>query len=221
VLPVSGFRHVVWDWNGTLLDDARLCADIMNEMLKRRALPPISMDFYKAVIEFPVVGYYEKLGFDFSERTFGEVSDEYISLYQNGWRGCPLHTGAREAMEALRAAGVGQSVLSASKGEHLDAQLEFFGLRGLLQAATGADNHHGRGKDGLALSHLQALGLNPSETLFVGDTRHDAEVAESAGCDCLLVSFGHYGRERLAPLGLPLAEDFEEIVRFALDSTAV
>lgn len=213
---MAAFRHVVWDWNGTLLDDARLCVDIMNELLRRRALPPLSMDFYRAAIEFPVSGYYERIGFDFSAQPFEEVSGEYAAMYRALWRGCALHAGAREAMESLRAAGVGQSVLSASMREHLEEQLGHFGLSGYLEKATGADNHHGRGKQGLARAHLEALGVAPRDALFVGDTRHDAEAAESAGCACLLVSFGHYGAERLRRMRLPVAACFGEVVSHIL-----
>ena len=208
------YSHIVWDWNGTLLDDAGLCVEIMNELLRRRGLPPITMDFYRAAIEFPVAAYYEKLGFDFTAESFERVSGEFVSLYQAGWRDCPLQEGAQVALVEFKAAGVGQSVLSASRSDYLEEQLEYFGIRGLLCAVTGADNHHGRGKLHIAKEHLSALGLDPERVLFIGDTQHDAEVAEEAGCACLLVSFGHYNTERLSFLGLPVAQDFNGILDF-------
>lgn len=206
------YSHVVWDWNGTLLDDAEFCVRIMNRMLCKRSLPPITMDFYRSVIEFPVEGYYRKLGFDFEKETFEDVSDEYVSHYQTGWRGCPLHEGVREALAALKAAGVGQSVLSASKSAYLTEQLDHFGISALMDAVTGADNHHGRGKLALAREHAQALGAEPSRVVFIGDTEHDAEVSREAGCACLLVTFGHYSPQRLRHLGVPVAGSMPEIV---------
>jgi phosphoglycolate phosphatase len=208
------YRHIVWDWNGTLLDDAGFCLSVMNGMLKRRGLPGMSLAFYKSVLEFPVITYYEKIGFDFSYAPFEDASDEYVSAYQAGWHGCALQRGALDTMRELKARGVGQSVLSASKQDYLEEQLQYYGVPGLLDAATGADNHHGRGKIELAREHLHALGLSPEGVLFVGDTQHDAEVAAAAGCDCLLVSFGHYARERLSCLDLPLAEDFSDVLGF-------
>lgn len=210
------FGHVVWDWNGTLLDDAQLCADVMNNMLRRRGMPPISMDFYRSVIEFPVVGYYSKLGFDFDSEPFETVSDEYVSLYQAGWRGCQLQAGARETLTALQDAGVGQSVLSASMTGYLTEQLDHFGITSMLGSVTGADNHHGRGKLALARGHVSAIGIPPERILFVGDTQHDAEVAREAGCACLLVSFGHYTPERLGWLGFPVAASMREAADYVL-----
>lgn len=213
------YNHVVWDWNGTLLDDAALCVRVMNQMLSHRGLPGISMDFYCAVLEFPVVRYYETLGFDFSRYPFEEVSDEFVSLYQAGWRDCKLQNGALDTLRELKMLGVGQSVLSASKGEHLAAQLDYYGVRPLLDAVSGADNHHGRGKLELAADHVGALGLDKKQVLFIGDTQHDAEVAKEAGCDCLLVSFGHYSRERLEGLGLPIADSMGNVLKFIQNGT--
>ncbi len=212
------YRHVVWDWNGTLLDDAALCVSIMNKMLARRGLPPISLPFYQAIIEFPVVHYYEKLGFDFTAIPFEEVSDEFVALYQAGWRSCALQEGALGTIRSLNGSGISQSVLSASLSGHLTEQLNHFGLTGLLHSVSGADDHHGRGKLHLARDHAAATGADPSAILFIGDTAHDAEVAREAGCDCLLVSFGHYGLERLRQLGLPVAESMGGVLQHILMS---
>ncbi len=212
------YRHVVWDWNGTLLDDATLCVSIMNKMLARRGLPPIALPFYQAIIEFPVEGYYRKLGFDFSAEPFEVVSDEFVALYQAGWRDCLLQSGAMETIAALCRAGVSQSVLSASLSSHLAEQLSHFGLTGLLHSVSGAEDHHGRGKLHIARDHAAATGVDSSSILFIGDTAHDAEVAREAGCDCLLVSFGHYSRERLDSIGLPVAESMGGVLRHILTS---
>lgn len=206
------YDHVVWDWNGTLLDDAGFCVEIINVMLTRRRLPGITVPFYKSVIEFPVILYYRKLGFDFSDQPFEVISDEFVALYQAGWRNCRLQAGAQYVMTVLKAAGVGQSVLSASMSSHLLEQLERFGIAGLLDSVTGADNHHGRGKLHIAREHVSALGVDPRRTLFIGDTAHDAEVAAEAGCDCMLVSFGHYGRDRLKHMGLLMAENMDDVL---------
>jgi phosphoglycolate phosphatase len=208
------FDAVVWDWNGTLLDDAQFCVGIINEMLTLRSLPGISVDFYKAVIEFPVILYYRKLGFDLREEEFETISDEFVSSYQAGWKRCTLQQGATDIMAALADAGVGQSVLSASKSSHLLEQLRHFGVDKRLISVTGADNHHGHGKLDIARSHAAMLSAEPRRTLFIGDTAHDAEAAAEAGCQCLLVSFGHYGYDRLKHLGLPVAQSMREVCSF-------
>ena len=64
------YKHVIWDWNGTLVDDTWLFVDIMNGVLKDRNLQGITLDDYRNVFDFPVQDYYTKLGFNFSEEAF-------------------------------------------------------------------------------------------------------------------------------------------------------
>ncbi len=207
------YTHVIWDWNGTLLDDRALCVDIMNGLLAPRGLPPIDDDFYQAIIEFPVQLYYERLGFDFTKEPFEAISDQYIAAYQAGWRQLRLQTGTMETLAALRALGIGQSILSACKVAHLHEQVGHFGLMPLMQRVTGVDDHHGRGKAHRAAEHLTSLGITPQSTVLVGDTLHDAEVARACGIGCILVSFGHYNHVRLASAGVPVADSMQEVLR--------
>lgn len=210
---MNQITHVIWDWNGTLLDDRAFCVAIMNGMLARRALPPIDEEAYRRLIEFPVQIYYERLGFEFSQIPFETVSDEYIAGYQADWRQLSLQEGALETIQALRAAGIGQSVLSASKTAHLMAQLEHFGLVPYFDRITGVDDHHGRGKSHRAVDHLAALGVPGQQAVLVGDTAHDAEVAAACGAHCILVAFGHYDIERLQGVGVPIAHSMDEVRR--------
>ena len=75
------YKHVVWDWNGTLVDDTWLFVDIMNGVLKDRNLKGITLDDYRAVFDFPVENYYSKLGFNFSEEAFETAGLDFIKIY--------------------------------------------------------------------------------------------------------------------------------------------
>ncbi|MBN2352282.1 MAG: hypothetical protein JXD23_06910 [Spirochaetales bacterium] len=55
---------VVWDWNGTLLNDMEACIRSMNLMLENRSLPPIDFETYRNVFTFPVIDYYRAVGID-------------------------------------------------------------------------------------------------------------------------------------------------------------
>ena len=75
------FKHVIWDWNGTLVDDTWLFVDIMNGVLKNRNLPPITLQDYRDVFDFPVKDYYTKLGFNFDEEPFESSGLDFIKIY--------------------------------------------------------------------------------------------------------------------------------------------
>ena len=58
------YKHIIWDWNGTLLDDTWLCVEGINNSLKKRSLQTITKEIYRKVFSFPVEDYYKRLGFD-------------------------------------------------------------------------------------------------------------------------------------------------------------
>ena len=64
---ISQIHHIIWDWNGTLINDAWLFVEIMNEELKDRKLPLITVKDYRKHFTFPVKKYYENLGFNFEK----------------------------------------------------------------------------------------------------------------------------------------------------------
>ena len=54
-------RCVIWDWNGTLLDDLQLCLRLLNEMLEEDGCPNrYDLAAYREIFGFPVVDYYRR-----------------------------------------------------------------------------------------------------------------------------------------------------------------
>ncbi|MBR7160424.1 MAG: hypothetical protein IKD20_05250 [Clostridia bacterium] len=58
-------KCIIYDWNGTLLNDVDLCYDLLLVLLDKYGLPRISMDRYKEVFTFPIIDYYRAVGFNF------------------------------------------------------------------------------------------------------------------------------------------------------------
>lgn len=94
VRAVKRIAHVIWDWNGTLLDDAELCVEVMNDVLTRRQLAPLTAETYAAAFRFPVREYYRELGFDFERETFEVIGTEFIAGYSAGEARCGLRGDA-------------------------------------------------------------------------------------------------------------------------------
>ena len=97
---------VIWDWNGTLLDDLHLSLRIINLLLKRRSLPELSRDRYREVFTFPVKDYYREIGFDFDREPFEIPAREYIDIYNRDVSTCGLQTGATDALGRLQTMAV-------------------------------------------------------------------------------------------------------------------
>lgn len=190
-------RYVIWDWNGTLVDDAWLCVEIVNELLGRRGLVPITLREYSETFDFPLCAYYEHLGFDLAREEFAALGDEFNVLYSQRRRECRLREGARAVLAALGCNGIGQSLLSAYDQVSLEEMVAHYGLRSHFAAVAGVDNRLGEGKIERGHQHLAALNCRSDEVLLVGDTLHDIEVAAALGVRCVLLPSGHQSRRRL------------------------
>ena len=150
-MPLTRYHHLIWDWNGTLLDDLDLCIDVMNAILDRRQLPQLHRARYHALFDFPVRTYYERLGFDPAEDSFARLSVEFISGYDARRLESSLHPAARRVLAAASAAGLRQSILSAYRQETLHEIVQHFGLAAHFDHIAGLPNIHAHSK--LALGH--------------------------------------------------------------------
>ena len=76
MISTPKIKYIIWDWNGTLIDDAWLFVDLMNDELNSRNLPNITINDYQKYFTFPVKKYYEKLGrlgFDLADTFAGHT----------------------------------------------------------------------------------------------------------------------------------------------------
>lgn len=197
---------IVWDWNGTLLNDIHICLDSINRMLQPRNIPELSYDSYRDVFGFPVRDYYEKAGFDFLKEPFDIVAVEFIDIYRTLLPGCELFPDVMLILRKISESKLPQYVLSAMEQELLESSLIEKGIAHLFDSFYGTGDHYADGKLGSAKKLQQATGIPPSGILMVGDTIHDHEVAMAMGWNCVLISNGHQSESRLLETGRPVLQ---------------
>lgn len=205
------YRYVIWDWNGTLLDDLAVCLEVINSVLERRKMVTLTSDKYGEVFGFPVREYYGRLGFDFTDEPFEAIAAEFVAGYQARSPQAKLRSGTRRVLQAIAQTGAEQLVLSASNREYLAEQVASFGIQEYFTELLGIDNHYAAGKEGIALEWKQRVGLQPGQAVIVGDTIHDFEIAACLECDCVLVESGHQSKARLETLGVPVFSCLEQV----------
>lgn len=212
------YKHVIWDWNGTLLNDTWLCVEVLNGLLARRGREPITNEDYRQNFGFPVVHFYDYLGFETDVDSFAQISREFIDDYEARWfEECELHPEASQVLTDLAKLGMSHSVLSAAKQEALDAGIQHFGIREHFQGLVGANNIYAEGKIAQGRHWIEQLSWSPEEIVLVGDTLHDFEVAEAIGTHCILMGHGHHTSERLAKTGAPVVHSLRELVQLLRD----
>jgi phosphoglycolate phosphatase len=208
---VARYQHVIWDWNGTLLDDCDVVVRVMNNLLAARSLPPLAIDRYRRIFDFPVRNYYEALGFDLVAEPFPDLAVEWAAAYGAHWRSGALRSSAMQVLGRFAAAGITQSVLSAAEQSLLDEQVAHFGVDSLVDALVGIDDHHAESKLEHGRRWLAGAAVDPSRTVLIGDTTHDYEVGRELGVGVILLTDGHHARERLEPLGVPLIDSLSSL----------
>jgi len=216
--PKRQYKHIIWDWNGTLLDDVEQCIDVVNEMLKVRGLPVLSRQRYRAHLDFPVIDFYRFLGFDFEAESYKAMANEYIEKYVRRVPRCRLRTGAEAILASLTQAGYTHSVLSAYHQQRLEEAVAHFGLSRWFVRLIGLNDYYAHSKVENGRRWVRVLPYEAEKILFIGDTRHDHEVAQAMGVDCVLLSGGHQAPERLRPCGVRLFDTLGEIERYLLTS---
>ena len=204
------YDYVIWDFNGTLLDDVMTGINAVNTLLVERGLAPIeSVERYRSVFRFPVIDYYKDIGFDFSEESYEELAPKWVALYLENVKTAGLYPDVVATLEALRREGVGLCVLSASELGMLEDLLRKHGIYEYFEEVLGLDNIHAGSK--IALAHDWRARHEGKSALFIGDTDHDVDTARALGADCALVCRGHQRREFLESFGVPVYDSIEEI----------
>ena len=211
----TAVRLVIWDWNGTLVDDAQASMASVNDMLARRNLPLITFEQYSSYIETPIIGFYRHF-FDIDSMDFAEVSREFHQGSARHMVGRGLMAGGREVLEQLKNAGIRQVIVSSCENGMLAEQTNRYGVADYFETLLGADDFHAGSKVERAIEYMKQSGIPPEQTVVVGDLLHDAEMAQAIGARCLLVSKGHQIRAHLEPDKNTVLDDISEVTKHVL-----
>ena len=203
-------RHIVWDWNGTLQNDVQAAVNGINLLLQERGLPLVDVPKHRDLFTFPVTGYYQSLGFKLEEENWPLLAQTFITAFLAD-ESTALFSGTVPTLTRLAAAGIPMSVLSASEQRTLEKTLMNHGIRHFFSAVKGLDNHGASSKIHLADALFEGIGGPFDDVWLVGDTTHDKEVADSAGCNCILLASGYQSRERLTACGCPVLDSVADI----------
>lgn len=206
------YQHIIWDWNGTLFDDAWACVEAMNTLLSRRNKPLLSYRRYLEIFDFPVKVYYQRVGFDFCEEPFEALAQEYITEYDRRQWDCTLRNQAQAVLQNISDYGLLQSILSACHHDRLERIVDSFGITPYFHRLVGLSDYYAESKIRNGQRLLDELMIPPAETLLIGDTTHDFEVAQTLHVECILIEGGHQPREKLEATGVTVKGSLKELL---------
>ena len=192
--------RVIWDFNGTILDDLKISIESADELLLRYGLPIIGdVDKYYSVFGFPIIEYYKRIGFDFTKHDFTVVANEWVDIYLSKMPYATLREGIVDTVDKLNSLGIKQTILSMTEESMLRGQIDSFGISDKFDEILGLNDIYATSK--LELARYWKSKHEGEKVLYVGDTEHDSESAEIIGAKCLMITGGHQSHDKLKSLG--------------------
>lgn len=208
---LKNVQAIIWDWNGTLLNDLDVCINAMNRMLKKRNYPLLTEARYKEIFTFPVQDYYVEAGFDFSRDDWETVAAEFIANYRKNIHQSVLHDEVNDILQRFRSMGKRQFILSAMQQDFLMETISARLDPSIFEVIAGLNDHYAATKVENAHLLVKKIGLPKNKIAMIGDTIHDFEVAQETGITCILIADGHQSRARLAGKGARLIDNLKDL----------
>jgi phosphoglycolate phosphatase-like HAD superfamily hydrolase len=199
-------KHLVWDWNGTLLADFEATVESVNEVMSVFGCSEITPADYALHYQRPVRAFYEHI-MDrcFDEATWVRIDEIFHHEYHRRVPEIPLADDATLALARVAAGRRSQSLLSMWFHDRLMHEVD---RRDIGRWFTRVDGNHasvGDPKTRALTRHLEWLRLDGSDVLVVGDAIDDVEAARAVGASAVLIATTHHP-DRLAEAGVPVVE---------------
>ena len=205
-------KYVIWDFNGTILDDRNLCHELLNELLKSEGSDLITYQKYLEVFGFPIKDYYMKAGIKFKNRSFKEMSEWFIENYQPLSLNLSLYEGVIETLKRLKEMNIKNICLSASKKDNLKEQLEHYKIIEYFDAVLGTNNIAALGKKEVGRIYLNENKIKGEECLLIGDTLADYFLAKELKIMPVIFTNGHQSKKRLSSLDAVSINNIEDLI---------
>lgn len=207
-------KTIIWDYNGTILDDVGITLRIENQMLDKRGMKSnYSVDEYKDVFDTDMLKYYKWLGYTFENETFEDVCVEFNKYYDEYFNECSLNEGILDALKDSKEKGYTNIILSSCSHDKLVSQCKELGIDTYFEKIMGIDNLLGGSKVYVGKEWMESNHIDPNDCMYIGDTNADYNTASELGVtNIYLVSKGHQSYNRLKELHPNVFHSVKEII---------
>lgn len=215
--PARPVRHVVWDWNGTILDDNHAVVASVNTVCAAYGHADIDLDHWRAIYRRPIQdAYRDLLGRPVTAEDWVDIDRRYHEAYRELLPTCRLAPGIPDELHHWGRSGGRQSLLSMWFHHELVPLVTELGLADVFTRVDGLRTEVGGGGGSKAehlVAHLAAQGLDPADVVVVGDVLDDAVAASAVGARCVLVTTGVMAHDQLVAGGVPVVDSVGDALR--------
>jgi phosphoglycolate phosphatase len=204
VSPPRQFRLLVFDWDGTLADSTAIIAGALQRACRDLDLPAPDDATARYVIGLGLADALRHVAPTLPSADHPRLSERYREHYLARDPEIPLFEGAREMLDELDGRGFLLAIATGKTRVGLTRALAQQRLGHRFIASRCADEGFPKPHPDMLLNLMDRCGVDPAETLMIGDTTHDMALARNAGASALAVTYGAHTPAGLAGVS-PLA----------------
>jgi len=204
--------HIIWDYNGTVLDDAYTSVLAVNEMLAARGLPKTNLEVYKKTLTMPLTEYYKTVGIYTDD--IAVLSQEFRGYCKKHGDSSRIFDGVYDVIAFAKSLGIKNILLSSLYNEHLIEETKKYCIDGWFDTVSGLLDKNLGSKSDTARRIFKEQGINPKNVLFIGDLVTDAITAKEVGADCILIPNGHTDKARCMLACDKVFDHVKEIIEY-------
>ncbi len=200
--PSDGFRLLVFDWDGTLLDSIGSIVSCTRATLDELGLAGVDETAIRGAIGLGLRETVDRFSPGCDDATFAKVIEVYRRHWFGTWaeRADPF-AGVEEMLATLRSRGYRLAVATAKGRKGLEREFERTGFKRFFEASRTLDEAPSKPAPGMLFDILDELGEGPAAALMIGDSLHDLQMAANAGVAGLGVATGAQPRAALLAAG--------------------
>ena len=206
-------KTIIWDFNGTILDDVDVAVKIVNSILKELNYKhTLTKEEYKDIFKFPVIEYYELAGVNFDIHPFEYVSElyiKYLNIYVNE---SSIYKDFYNLINLSKSKGYNNVILSATRNDMLLNMIKDYKLEEYFDEIYGISDIYAHSKLDIAKTWNSTSKYAKNEKIYIGDTCHDWDVALSIDATPYIICSGHQSRKRLEENDIKVYNNLSEVM---------
>ena len=210
------FKLVVFDCDGTLVDSQVRIVEALKMAFAERGHKSAEPAAVRGAVGLSLPDFVARLlpGHDRDEHaaTAELYRQAFFTMRMQGLHEEPMYPGALSALDEIRAAGCDMGIATGKSRRGLTALLHRHALQGHFVTLQTADTNAGKPHPEMLLKAMDEAGALPAETVMIGDTSFDMEMARNAGVASIGVGWGYHEPGELTGAGaMAVAGSFAEL----------
>lgn len=187
---MTHYQLIVFDWDGTLMDSTGHIVNCMKKAIIELELPTLTDDAINHIIGLGLNEAVMSLYPNADHTLISNLADKYREVWLANPHETPLFDNARELIKQLTEQEYLLAVATGKSRRGLDRVLDATGLGDYFHATRCADECHSKPHPQMLEELMDHLGVEKHQTLMIGDTEFDLQMAHNAGAHSLAISHG-------------------------------